>query len=254
MPCESNWRDPAAYTYLDYLGSAAFAWEFLRRNSVYQTAYQSIPGDAAPEMSELIAQQWGLRFATDPSLPADRARVIWLPHLNPTTVVVASSPDEFTEARRISELTPAFSRRSANGEHWLLGQEGDALPVALINGADASQPAAAVIPLDDSLPMRIEAVRCLLAAMAGGAPGRAPDALTAQQRRRLGLILRALDGQLAGCSYREIAEVLYGCASNGAGWKSHDLRGRTIRLCRRGIDFMSGEYLNLLRCPRQFRG
>jgi hypothetical protein len=196
----------------------------------------------------------GCDFAADPDLRADRAPIVWLPHLNPTTVIVAPAPDEFIDASSISELTPAFSRRTAKGEHWLLGQGGDALPVALIDGADTTRPAAIIIPLDGNVPIRIEAVLCLLNAMTRGAPGRAPDSLTAQRRSRLGLILRGLDGRLAGCSYRAIAEVLFGRAPAGADWRSHDLRGRTIRLCRRGLDLMRGEYLNLLRYPRQFRG
>src|SRR5262249_17907213 len=150
----------------------------------------------APRTSEQIAEQWGLHFMVDPDLRADRAHVVWLPHLNPATVVVAPAPDEFTEARSISDLTPAFLRRVANGEHWVLDQGGDALPVALIDGANASRPAAIVIPLDSSFAMRMEAAHCFHNAMACGTPGRAPDALTAQQRRRLQLILRGLDGWL----------------------------------------------------------
>lgn len=198
----------------------------------------------------------GCDFAADPDLRADRASVVWLPHLNPTTVIVAQAPDEFRDARPIGELTPAFSRRTADGEHWLLDQGGDALPIALLDSADATRPSAVVIPLDSSFSMRVEAASCLLNAMTDGAPGRAPDGLTAQQRSRLGLMLRSLDGRLARCSYREIAEVLFGTNSVPAGraWGTHDLRGRTIRLCRRGIDLMNGEYLNLLRYPRQFRG
>ena len=76
-----------------------------------------------------------------------------------------------------------------------------------------------------------------------------------QQRTRLGLALRSLDGRLAGCSYRAIAQALFGPTRVPAGsdWKTHDLRDRTIRLCRRGLDLMRGGYLNLLRHPRQFR-
>jgi hypothetical protein len=192
----------------------------------------------------------GYDFAVDPDLRADCASVVWLPHLNPATVIVAPAPDEFTEARPISELTPAFSRRTANWEHWLLDQGCSALSVALIDGADTARPTAIVIPLDGSVPLRIEAALCLLNVMTRGAPGRAPDSLTAQRRSRFGLILRGLDGRLAGCSYRAIAEVLFGRVLAGADWRSHDLRGRTIRLCRRGLNLMQGEYLNLLRYPR----
>jgi hypothetical protein len=255
---ESDWHVTATYSYLDNLGSPAFAWEFLRRNSEYQAAYRlSVSNDdAALETSEQVAQKWGLHFMADPDLRADRAHVMWLPHLNPAVVVVAPAPDEFTEARSISELRPAISRRVANGEHWLLDKGGDALPVALFDGGDTARPAAIVIPLDSSFSMRMKAAHCFGNVMAGGAPGRAPDALTARQRRRLQLILRGLDGSLARCSCREIAEVLFGPNSipTGPGWNSHGLRGRTRRLCKRGLDLMHGEYRDLLRDPRQFRG
>jgi hypothetical protein len=33
----------------------------------------------------------------------------------------------------------------------------------------------------------------------------------------------------------------------GPGWKTHDLRDRTIRLVRTGIELMQGGYLDLLR-------
>jgi hypothetical protein len=35
---------------------------------------------------------------------------VWLPHIDPTTVVVGSAPDEFIEARSISEVTLPLSR------------------------------------------------------------------------------------------------------------------------------------------------
>jgi Family of unknown function (DUF6499) len=64
MPEVFDWRSAAAYTYLDDLGSTAFAWEFLRRNSDYQHDYRSILDDAgtSPETSEPLARRWGLRF------------------------------------------------------------------------------------------------------------------------------------------------------------------------------------------------
>jgi hypothetical protein len=75
MHYESDWQATTAYTYLDDLGSPAFAWEFLRRNSDYRAVYRSISNtdDAAPEMSEPLAQQWGLRFRGRPG-PARGSR------------------------------------------------------------------------------------------------------------------------------------------------------------------------------------
>ena len=186
---------------------------------------------------------------------------MWLPHLNPATVVVAAAPDEFADAHPISELTPAFSRRATIGggghsEHWLIDHGGDALPVALMDGVDTARPGAVMIPLDSSFPMRLESARHLWEAMTGGASDQTPIGMTVPQRSRLKLILRALDGRFADYSYRAIAVVLFGPSSipNGRAWSTHDLRNRTRRLCQRGLDLVRGEYLDLLLYPRQFRG
>jgi hypothetical protein len=127
--------------------------------------------------------------------------------------------------------------------------------MALIGGVDTARRVAVVIPLDDSFPVRAEAAGCLFNALTGRTPGRTPNALTVQQRRRLGLVLRGLDGWLERCSYRQIAKVLFAPNSipAGRGWKTHELRGRAIRLCRRGRDLMYGAYLNLLQHPRELR-
>jgi hypothetical protein len=92
--------------------------------------------------------------------------------------------------------------------------------------------------------------------IATGRPRRQlPDRLTHQRRHRLELTLRALDGRLAGKSYRLIAQSLFGAARipTGHGWKTHELRDRTIRLARAGSELMQDGYLDLLRYPRPQR-
>jgi len=181
---------------------------------------------------------------------------VWLAHLNPTTVIIVPAPERFAEARPIGRLTPAFSRRAADGEHWLVDDRGDRLPVALIDGVISTRPAAVLIPLDSDFTVRTAAALRMWHSTTGQTRGRPADGLTMQQRTRLGLALRSLDGRLAGYSYRAIAEALFGQARIPAGpdWKTHDQRDRTIRLCRRGLALMRGGYLKLLRHPRQFRG
>jgi Family of unknown function (DUF6499) len=65
---KENWRLATAYDYLNDPGSIAFAWEFLRRNSAYQAAYQSVVNAMAS-----VTEQFGC--AIDPQLRADRAQV-----------------------------------------------------------------------------------------------------------------------------------------------------------------------------------
>ncbi|WP_244485796.1 DUF2285 domain-containing protein [Bradyrhizobium tropiciagri] len=74
--------------------------------------------------------------------------------------------------------------------------------------------------------------------------------LSAQQRERLALALRALDGYTDGASYRIIAEVLFGRQRiPERGWKTHDVRARTIRLVKAGRALVRGGYRAPLRPP-----
>src|SRR5262245_37968982 len=41
----------------------------------------------------------GCDFAADPSLGADRASIVWLPHIDPTTVFVEPAPDDARSAK-----------------------------------------------------------------------------------------------------------------------------------------------------------
>lgn len=110
---------------------------------------------------------------------------------------------------------------------------------------------AVILPLDTFFPLRIASALRLWRALNGRSPGPDPQRLTRQRRIRLVLALRALDGRLAGASYREVAEALFGPLKlrGDADWNSHDLRDRAIRLARLGADLMRGGYRRLLLYP-----
>jgi hypothetical protein len=118
-------------------------------------------------------------------------------------------------------------------------------------GAD---PPAVLLPLDQLFDIRAVAAVRLWHALTGRNPGPDPAALSQTRRDRLILGLRAIDGRLEGASYREVADGLFGIGKiSGSGWKSHDLRDRTIRLVRFGIDMMQSGYCRLLRHPYRRR-
>jgi hypothetical protein len=125
----------------------------------------------------------------------------------------------------------------------------------LSGGIEMDTPVASVIPLDGNFNVRADAALRLWRLLTGERHGRPAELLTRRQRQQLVLAIRALDGHLAGATYREIAEVLFGTARvpTGSSWKTHDLRGRTIRLVRRGLKLMRGGYLDLLRSTRRRR-
>lgn len=109
---------------------------------------------------------------------------------------------------------------------------------------------AAELPLDADYEIRAHASLRLWRAINGRPPGPSFHQLSAQQRERLTLALRALDGHMEGASYHSIAEVLFGRKRIPEhGWKTHDLRSRTIRLVQAGLALMRGGYRALLRPP-----
>ena len=191
----------------------------------------------------------GYDFAVHPDLRADSAPVIWLAHLNPGAVLVAPAPEPFRSAGPVSVFPPTFARRAADGEHWIINDGYGRLPALLIGGTNPDLPAAVVIPLDADFVKRTDAALRLWRFVIGRPRGRLPDRLTRLRRYRVVLMLRALDGHLAGEPYRVIAAGLFGDARlpAGPGWKTHDLRDRTIRLVRAGMELMQGGYLDLLR-------
>jgi hypothetical protein len=192
-------------------------------------------------------------FAVDPDLRADRASPIWLPHLDSVLVLIAPAPQEFRSASRL-RVTASFERRTSEGTFVVFGQGLDRLPAMFVGSAGAATPIAALVPLDADFAVRTDAALRFWR-LVSGRPQAASMLLTVQRRRRLVLTLRALDGRLAGETYRGIAQGLFGSTripATGA-WKTHDLRDRTIRLVRAGVGLMRGGYLNLLRFPARYR-
>ena len=61
-----DWRDAAAYAYMDDLDPGDLAWECLRRNPDYRREY--------PAMCDgtLSSQTWGLRFPGGSRAPSTR--------------------------------------------------------------------------------------------------------------------------------------------------------------------------------------
>jgi len=154
--------------------------------------------------------------------------------------------------RNIAMLPPIFQDAASDGLYLILQNR---TPVVLIGGATTATPAAAIIPLDNHFAARADAALRLWQTIAKRSVGRSSDSLTPARRRRLTLVLRALDAYLAGESYRVIAQGLFGerRVPSDASWKTHDLRDRTIRLVRTGLDLMRGGYLKLLSRRRQRR-
>ena len=163
-----------------------------------------------------------------------------------------AAPDGFSEAHKLSksDLTPArASVRNADGLHVVVEEPSGDHRVWL-PAVREGQKLAALLPLDDDLQLRVRSLIRFQQRLAGRASGPPPRTwlLTRRHRRRLILMIRALDGHLADASYREIAHALYGAEAVARyAWKTSSIRGQTIRLVQDALRMMRGGYRRLLR-------
>jgi hypothetical protein len=112
------------------------------------------------------------------------------------------------------------------------------------------EPLAALLPLDQFFEIRVTAAIRFWRSFTCRNPGPNPAALSWVRVNWLILALRAPDGRLDDATYREIARVLFAVTDvSERGWKSHDLRDRTIRLVRLALAMMHSGYRRLLLYP-----
>lgn len=112
-------------------------------------------------------------------------------------------------------------------------------------------PLAAIVLLDSDTPDRLEGVGRFWTA-ASGQPPPPDNRITPKRRARLHSMLRAIDGHIAGATYRNIGEVLFPAHEIDAkSWVGNSVRETTIRLVRDGMKLVRGGYRDLLRRSRR---
>ncbi len=178
---------------------------------------------------------------------------MWRPELVPLSVILVPAPLQFTTAR-LDKYNLSLDRGflGSDGNRVLPIEDGVA-PHLWLRGASTSTPLAALVPLDDSVGLRLAGLLRFQRRLDGRTAGPLPKAwaITERLRVRLLLMLRALDGHYTRASYREIARVLYGSdAVARYPWKTSSVRGQTIRLVKDAIAVMEGGYRKLLRGNR----
>jgi hypothetical protein len=192
----------------------------------------------------------GCDFATaaDTSSPNS---VLWTAHALPSVIALTALPADLAgPSLQLSPIPLGLSVAVDGPEHLIAHR--DTVFRVHVNDA-AIEPTAVLLPLDQFFESRATAAIRLWRGLAGRNPGPNPAALPKARRDRLVLALRALDGRLDDATYREIATALFGDTGvSDRGWKSHDLRDRTIRLVRFGLGMMRSGYRGLLNYP--FRG
>ena len=193
----------------------------------------------------------GSLFAADPEKAFDRQAIFWSPEVLSTVLSLrqAAAPNDIGQYDLDwSTLAGGEFRHGDDGWHAIVPLAGAThrlyLPVMPAKGS----PVCVELPFDANFDLRLQSANRFWSAIEGRHLGATPPlALSPNRRRRFILIMRALDAWLAGNSYREIAEGLFGKERLlGRSWKDHDLRSLTIRLVQTGIALMRGGYRALL--------
>ena len=83
----SAWQNRGAFEYTEQLDGPLLAWEYLRRNRAYRTAWD----ERNPVESETAERDWGLLRLIDPMVDARSANPIWQPDPPSTLRVVRAS-------------------------------------------------------------------------------------------------------------------------------------------------------------------
>ncbi|TPN53146.1 DUF2285 domain-containing protein [Mesorhizobium sp. B1-1-7] len=122
--------------------------------------------------------------------------------------------------------------------------------LALLRDAKPGETLAAIIPLDDMAHDRLQAIERFIRSIHRQ---HVPDArLTTAQRRRLGHMLRCLDGRAQQASHFEVATALFGPRLvSAADWHDSTFRYQTYRLVRDGLSMVERGYRQLLRARRR---
>jgi hypothetical protein len=251
------------YAYMQELDLPGIAWEFLRRHeALRRDARISCAGKPKPikHVSGAnylrcyrrfpLAERWHLQFFPDPHRKSFDTEVFWLPktvtkhvsvRLGPAEVPhnICLSLEDFSCQRTVlcaGEIEhmivkhgPESVRLSARGLSILHGQRQALFEVQ--GYVDTAESFAAIQSLES------------LAGKSSHYDDRLSDTRTKWRD-----YLIALDGHLAGRSYRDIAEVTYGSHRVGHTW-SHDtqsLKDRVRRAVGRGLQLMNGGYVDLL--------
>lgn len=237
------------YGWMDWLSSAGWSWEFLRRSPDYLQAYAKFCRSRAFSHSEAAA--WGLRYFEDPTLDAASANVFWKMQVSPDVLPIQAVP-----AGKFGS-SPPLAFDSFDCRVTIHTSENDIRSDVLFakNGCFLQLAVFGDTPLRDAMLLTPVLTEHSRSGRHRNAMRRLDDlartgtmrpALYRQESRvrRLKHVLRALDGSLAKQSYRQIAVTMFGADRVEREWSDprDNLRDQVRRAVRCGKDFMEGGY------------
>jgi hypothetical protein len=241
----SSWNAPAAYLYVLGLDTVSLAWEYLRRNTSYQTHWQ---GSGRSDTSQ--AQRWGLRHLEDPRHDARVADPLWYPAPSSCMFLARHTEDDAAAPFHFWRIPGDKSLVHDGAGLRLTARHPPAVTRAVLApelGVD--QPYAFCIPAGNQVRARFRALQKFAASTNADPlrrstlPRARPTRTTLAHMRSL----QALDGDRAGASQRDIAMAIFGRRAVQDQWTpDSELRAQTRYLLRRGTGLVRGRYRDLL--------
>ncbi len=241
----SAWQNREAFEYTEQLDGPLLAWEYLRRNTAYCTAWDT----RNPAEAETAARDWGLLRLIDPTVDARTANPIWQPDPPSTLRVVRASAAK--EGLKLYDLqierTP-YMVRDDQGTYGTASVKSNSWRVHVADGLAEDDRIAIAIPMDEFARRRVAAAdRFIVDLKAKSAKTlKLVSALNRADRFHCS-VLQAIDGAAAGATHRQIAVAIYGQRRVSSSWTPDgDLRARIRYFLKRGATLVDGGYRALI--------
>jgi hypothetical protein len=251
------------YAYTTALDRPGWAWEFLRRNKQFKQDFRLSKADAPIPIRHvsgtiylrakrrfLSAESWGLLTFPDPRKSGLDADVFWVPELLTHHVKAHSDHPDTVEPETFS-LTDFDCHRSVltldSIEYVIVRHDSESarLSVTGLSILHGKRKLTYQIEGLAQIGKAFTTLQTLSRLQTKSSSQRSSDHA---QRPKWHDYLVALDGNLEGRSYRDIAEVLHGSEQVKSVWTSETryLKERMRRAVENGFALMNGEYRTLL--------
>ena len=251
------------YAYAAGLNRHGWAWEFLRRNTDYQRDFRiNRAGTPVPVKHKsgavyfrlrrrvLAAERWGLIMFANPSVSSLATGIHWHPSVTSRHVCcIAKAANSNSDG---AECLGGFNARKhvlvTHDTEYLCVQRGNLYANLVISGASMLLQNCALNYQIEGLDRLNPVAETLTNLRRLKTESQLLQPASGQTEQRLRECLVALDGHLAGRTYRDIAEVLYGSDRVKEVWsnETRHLKDKVRRAVAAGVEYMNGGYLKLL--------
>ncbi len=241
----SAWQNREAFKYTEQLDGPLLAWEYLRRNGAYRTAWN----EQNPVELETAARDWGLLRLIDPAVDARTAIPIWQPDPPSTLRVVRASAAQV--GLKLYDLhieRQPYMVRDDQGTYGTALMKSSSWRVHVADGLAEDDRIAIAIPVDEFARRRMAAADRFIVDLKEKSTG-SRSRLSASDRadRFHCSVLQAIDGAAAGGTHRQIAVAIYGQRRVSSSWTPDgDLRARIRYFLKRGTALVNGDYRALI--------